>query len=118
MVRTEEFAAWLAARRPAAPDQLRRTLDRALEGAPDSAPWPSGASPEARQLTLAAVGALQRTLALGGDRAAAWELLGADALLTYAIERVAEEGAEALADLVGALTPAALAEAVGLEDQS
>jgi len=118
-----ELTAWLAARRPAAPEPLREALERALAAAstpslPAAAPptsFPAAASPETRQLTEAAIAALRRSLELGDERAAAWELLGADALLTYAIERAAEEGTEPLAALVGALTPAALAEAVGLE---
>lgn len=69
--------AWLAARAPAPPAPLGSWL---ADRAGDVEPTPAGLAEAGRR-------ALSRALARPGrDRASAFELLGADALLTYACE--------------------------------
>jgi len=71
-----ELRAWLAGRTPAPPDAFRLPLAEA-EGDPRE------------RLTDAAVAALDRALAGTGERGGAYDLLAADALLTYACEHAA-----------------------------
>lgn len=106
----DELSAWLAQRQPPAPPPLAHAVARALA---ESAPPPGAASASAA-FRLAAAGtlALRRALAHGDARPAAFELLTADALLTYAIERAAEEDRGELDALLASLTPAALHAAV------
>lgn len=104
-----DLTAWLAMRAPRPPEALARALAQAV-AEPPAEPV---AEPPA-DLTLAAGAALRRALALGDARPAAWELLTADALLTYAIEQAAEAGAEPLARLLGELTPDRVARLAGV----
>ena len=82
--------AWLDSHDADAPERLRarmRELVAALPEDPDV--W--------RTLTAAAGDALSAVMPHADKRAAALDLLAADALLTHAAEAAAEEGAEALA---------------------
>jgi hypothetical protein len=105
---SDELSAWLAERRPPPPPALARALERAVAVPPGEAAITAEA-----QLAAAAGAALRLTLALGAARPAAYQLLAADALLTYAIELAAEQGVDALMALLDELTPAALAELAG-----
>jgi hypothetical protein len=80
-----DLQAWLAGRTPRPPDALALSV-------------PDGPGSVAEQLTDAGVAALERALGEVGERRGAFELLAADALLTYACERAAgprPEGGEA-----------------------
>lgn len=90
---------WLDARTPPPPPELRARLADALR--------PAETLPGA--LADGALACLEAALARGGDRAAALDLLAADALLTYALEAAAEAGADALTAVAGAYGPARLA---------
>ena len=68
-----DVAGWLASRTPPAPDSLPLPLGSAA-GEPGIA------------LTEAGMAALARALAGRGERGGAYDLLAADALLTYACE--------------------------------
>jgi len=83
--------AWLERREPRAPEPLFARMAAALAGRaePDV--------PEA--LAGAALACLRAAVEGGRDRAAAWDLLAADALLTYACEAAAEAGPAAQAIL-------------------
>jgi hypothetical protein len=89
--------AWLAAREPRAPERLLARMDAALAGRTESE------IPEA--LAGAAFSCLRAALAGGADRSAAWDLLAADALLTYACEAAAERGPDALDALGRVVSP-------------
>jgi hypothetical protein len=67
---------WLAGRTPAPPDALPLVV-------------PDGEGDPGRQLAAAAEAALERALAGEGERRGAYDLLSADALITYACERAA-----------------------------
>lgn len=99
---SEAARAWLAGRTPAPPAALRARLDEALGSVDDAAGVPAA-------LAEAALARLHDALALGDERAAAFELLAADALLTYAFEAAAELGVETVAALAEAYGPARLA---------
>jgi hypothetical protein len=71
-----DLRAWLAGRTPRPPDALSLSV-------------PEGPGSVAEQLTDAGALALERALGEVGERRGAFELLGADALLTYACERAA-----------------------------
>jgi hypothetical protein len=72
---------WLDKRLPTVPDVLRRWISFTDEGSPDLVP----------ALTSAGVAALQRAVRLPGrNREAAFHLLAADALITYACEAAAD----------------------------
>ena len=116
---SDAFTAWLVARRPPPPADLRAALVRAFgaaapsaaESSPPMAPAAEhspGEAPAPAQLAQAAMAALVRSLALGEGRAAAYELLVADALLTYAIERAAEHGLGMLHEVLEDWGPAEL----------
>ena len=76
-----DLAAWISRRRPRPPEPLRRWLEQA---------GPTGASP-CRTLLGAALASLERALLNPGRiRSSAFDLLGADALLTYACEAALE----------------------------
>jgi hypothetical protein len=92
-------AAWLRSRLPEPPVRLLQAAIQAVEATPE-APLPA-------RLARAAVDRLAAALRLGDDRAAAFELLLADALLTWSCEAAAEAGEAALADLDTAWQPAA-----------
>jgi len=89
--------AWLAQRRSAPPASLAEAVARYAAGRE------AGDVPE--QLAAAAMDALETALERPEDRAGAWDLLAADALLTYAFEAAAEEGAAAVERLAAALGP-------------
>jgi hypothetical protein len=92
--------AWLDARAVDAPASLRARMSRALAHSPDV----SDSLPQA--LAEAALAELERVLAQPSERAAAFDLLAADALLTYAFEAAAEQGGDAVLDLCNAYPPA------------
>ena len=77
-----DVLAWLDARAAAPPPELRERMAAAL------AAVTSETVPGA--LAEAALSCLQATMAAGGERASALDLLAADALLTYALEAAAE----------------------------
>lgn len=80
---------WLERETARAPHILRdRVLSHAASGTP-------AASPEA--LAASARRALDRVLALGGDRSVALDLLAADALVTLALLAQAQQAPERLA---------------------
>lgn len=90
--------AWLDDREPAIPPVLRARMGAALRQA-------SAASLPDR-LGEAALSCLRAALVRGDERAAALDLLAADALLTHGAEAAADEGAEAVsawADRFGAV---------------
>ena len=72
-----DMRAWLAGRSPRPPDALSLSVA-------------DGPGDLAGLLTDTGVAALERALAEAGERRGAFELLAADALLTYACERAAE----------------------------
>ena len=95
---------WLDARQPAAPPQLRARIDEAIAAV-------SGATGPAL-FGEAALHALGAAVAKCEERAAALDLLAADALLTYMMEAAAEQGPEAIeavAEAYGNVRLAALA---------
>ena len=101
---------WLDRRTPAPPFELERRLLRALERLPN----PGDSIP----LTLAAAAfdSLRDSARAGSGRPAANDLLAADALLTYAHEAAAEQGAAVVEELTRHLEVArfeALAREVG-----
>ncbi|HUF14133.1 MAG TPA: hypothetical protein VMN78_13620 [Longimicrobiales bacterium] len=91
---------WLESR-DAAPPALRERMMH----------WAAASDAEEAPLALgqAALAALQRALELGPARAAALELLAADALVTYACEAAAGVGSEALEQVLDAVGPVAFA---------
>ncbi len=93
-------SAWLDARTIDAPASLRTRVSRALAGTPEQ----SDSLPQT--LADAALAALERVLANPSERAAAFDLLAADALLTYAFEAAAEQGGDAVLELSNAYSPA------------
>jgi hypothetical protein len=91
---------WLRAREQQPPDPLARRIEAALhdlDGAGDDVP---------RALGDAAFACLHASLAAGPSRAAALDLLAADALLTYAWEAAADGGAESLERFAAQCAPA------------
>lgn len=83
--------AWLERREPRAPEPLFARMAEALSGRAEAD------VPEA--LAGAALACLRAAVEGGRDRAAAWDLLAADALLTYACEAAAEAGPDVRAVL-------------------
>jgi hypothetical protein len=71
-----DLRGWLAGRSPAPPDALPLTV-------------PEGEGDPGKRLTDAGAAALERALAGAGERRGAYDLLGADALFTYACEHAA-----------------------------
>ncbi len=99
-----EALAWLDARAAAPPPELRERMAAALaDVTSETVPG---------TLAEAALSCLQATMAAGGERASALDLLAADALLTYALEAAAEMGAQALRDVVDAYGPSRLGEVI------
>jgi hypothetical protein len=84
---------WLGTRAPAPPPPLVA----ALGDLPDQ--------PAPRALAAAGLARLRAALALGDVRPAAYQLLAADALLTYAVERAVELGDAELQSLLAELGP-------------
>ncbi len=83
--------AWLEQREPRAPEPLFARMAAALSRRTETD------VPAA--LAGAALACLRAAVEGGRDRAAAWDLLAADALLTYACEAAAEAGPAARAVL-------------------
>lgn len=79
----EAARGWLDGREPLPPVELRSRLDDDL----------GGTDPLAARLTEAAVRRLRRARERPGERAAAFDLLAADAYLTYACEAAVDPGA-------------------------
>jgi len=71
-----DLRTWLAARTPQPPEALML-------------PVPEGAGSVTEQLVEGGLDALERALVEEGERSGAFELLAADALLTYACESAA-----------------------------
>ena len=98
-----EARRWLADRLEEAPARLGRAVEGAFERLP---PIPDEEAPEAPwdMMARAAVHELEAVRPDAEDRDAAVHLLAADALLTYAFQCAAEEGADlrAMADRWGA----------------
>lgn len=92
----DDAVSWVAAREPAVPAALLEHVIKVLRGAKIA----EAALPEL--LARGGMAALDRAVAIGDDRAAAADLLAADALLTWACEAAAEEGGDALERLVAA----------------
>jgi len=91
--------AWFAARSEGAPVALRERAAAFLRGVEDQ---PDAAN----RLARAAMDALAAALARPSDRAAALDLLAADALLTLALLRQSESRPAELAGFAGALRAA------------
>lgn len=91
---------WLDARKPPAPEDFLHRLRRAVQHHGDPA------ADLTHVLADSGLALLQSALRVGSDRSAAYDLLGADALLTYAFEAAAEKGTDAVI---------ALAEEYGIE---
>jgi hypothetical protein len=84
-------AGWLAAHDQDAPDELRAAVRDAVREH-GGVRGTSSTGPRAG-LVAVAIHCLGEALEIGSDRAAASPLLAADALLTYAVEAAAENGA-------------------------
>ncbi|MGH7506977.1 MAG: hypothetical protein ACRELX_15075 [Longimicrobiales bacterium] len=94
---------WLRSRIPLQPEPLVRRMEAAL------AATPARAEDVGVHLAEAGLRCLREALDGGGSRAAAFDLLTADALLTSACEAAAEQGAAALDALTAAYGPARFA---------
>lgn len=99
---SDRARAWLAMRAGAVPPALEARMERAIDDAVGEDTLPAALADAARAC-------LREALAIGDDRAAALHLLAADALMTCACEAAAEEGGDALDDLVNATAPERLA---------
>lgn len=88
-----EVLAWLDARRPAPPAELREHLEAAIRD--------SGARLPDHFVELGAAVLSRVTSAPEGGRALALDLLAADAFVTYAFEAQAEADVQGLAALAG-----------------
>jgi hypothetical protein len=85
-------ANWLCERVGTAPPELLARMLEAVADAPDG--------PVYAMLGEAALSRLRLVLASGGERAAALDLLAADALLTHALAAAAEDGEATLLEAV------------------
>lgn len=124
MIVSEPVLRWLEQRRPAPPQALLERMAEALGVVADSVPvGVAGAAgavglgaagdavpPIPAALGTAALDRLRVVLAAPNDRAAALDLLAADALLTYAFEAAAEIGPDALESTARAFGPGRLAD--------
>lgn len=63
-------------------------------------------------LAEAGLRALREAIEVGDERTAAWRLLSADALLTFAIEAAAEQGLDSVDAVVETWSPAMLSRAL------
>jgi hypothetical protein len=102
---------WLDTLEPSPPQQLRERMNAALAavGAADGVA-DDDVSPGA--LGEAAIHALRNAVARCDERAAALDLLAADALLTYLMEAAGEQGSEAIEAVAEAYGNARLAQLV------
>jgi hypothetical protein len=106
-----ELTAWLDAREPAAPAALRERMDAFIDAALADAD--NGRAPGiATALGESGVSALRAAVAHCEERAAALDLLAADALLTYMMEAAAEQGGDAVEAVADAYGNARLAQLV------
>lgn len=83
---------WLEEREPVAPERMLARMLTAL----DALPGPSFTDGVPVRLGEAALSCLRDALVKGDARAAALDLLAADALLTYGCEAAAGEGSDSL----------------------
>ena len=90
-------AAWLETRIAEAPESLRKKMLDALAGVDEPTIYDA--------LAAAAADCLKRALADPTDRARAFDLLAADALLTHACEAAAMAGADTLREFTGKWNP-------------
>ncbi len=97
---------WLERRRPAPPAALFERMAEAVRAAGAAV---EGVPPIPAALGTAALDRLRAALQAPEGRAAALDLLAADALLTYACEAAAEIGPEALEATTRAFGPDRLA---------
>ena len=95
---TAADAAWFAARTDGAPDALRQRAGRFFTAAADG--------DRGGRLAAAARNALDESMTAGAGRAAALDLLAADALITLALLAHAEQHPERLADVAASLRAA------------
>jgi len=97
-----DIAGWFAEHSAGAPEALRARVEQYLAAVPDAASTPE---------TLAAAGAqaLAAVVAQGRDRAAALDLLAADALVTLSLLAQAEAAPEALGQFAEHLVQRSLA---------
>ena len=93
-----EALAWLRAREPSPPARLAARMEVVVRQS-------GGGGDLSLALGDAAFDCLAASLASGPGRAAALDLLAADALLTYAWEAAAEGGAEGLERFAAACPP-------------
>lgn len=94
---TDAAAAWIGARDTDSPAELQRHVRSAIAASPETTVVDT--------LVSASAACLDSALRLGSDRAAAAELLAADALLTWACEAAAETAdPDALDALLGKVT--------------
>ena len=100
--------AWLAERVPPGPAPLYERMAAAV-GTQHDASVPAA-------LAEAALTRLHAALALGDARAAAFELLAADALLSYAFEAAAELGVDTLEAVIDAYGPARMAPLITVDE--
>lgn len=96
---------WIEARTPAPPADLEQEVLRDVEDVARGLPLPAA-------LAEAGVQALRDAIEIGDERSAAWRLLAADALLTYAIEAAAEQGLDSVDAVVETWSPAMLSRAL------
>jgi hypothetical protein len=96
---------WLDTRTPPIPDGLRERIRAALDAPADGAAAAPSDPPRPADLVHAGMARLETAIGQGSDRAAAYDLLAADALLTYAFEAAAEAGPEAVAALFAETGP-------------
>jgi hypothetical protein len=89
-VSVEAARVWLAARTPAAPAALLEHMDAALIALPSD----QAGTDLADTLGRTAVQCLARALSHGADRSGAFDLLAADALLTYGCEAATDGEAD------------------------
>lgn len=108
---------WLDRRRPAPPEALRRRIDDAVGSAAEPAGDTRAVPGHAAVLAAAALDRLDRVIEAPSGRAAALDLLAADALLTYACEAAAEAGPASLDALIGVIGPARLARILASEER-
>lgn len=101
---------WLERRRPVPPQALLERMAEALGAVGAVSADDADVPPIPAALGAAALDRFRVVLAGPNDRAAALDLLAADALLTYAFEAAAEIGPDALEATARAFGPGRLAD--------